>query len=135
MTTKRKKVCHRSDSPFAIPKKIPTPTPLVIYGHVYRDLRPHGCSAFGELSRAMVERRQEQAAEVARSRLVKVGIQPSSSFRRRPAYRDVGGRAVSGTKAEESRKAGHSGKWAGGFAGCPRSIIIPTLQECPFLKH
>ena len=29
-------------------------------------------------------------------------ILPQPSFRRRPAYRDVGGRAASGTKAEES---------------------------------
>ena len=30
----------------------------------YRDVRLHGCRAFGELSQAVVERRREQAAEV-----------------------------------------------------------------------
>ena len=41
----------------------------------YKDVRLHGCRAFGELSRAVVERRREQAAEDARSRPAKAGIQ------------------------------------------------------------
>ena len=45
---------------------------------------------------------QEQAAEEARNRLAQNEIQPPSSFRRRPACMDAGGRAASGTKAEES---------------------------------
>ena len=36
--------------------------------------RLHGCGAFGELSRAVLERRQEQAAEEPRSRPAKAEI-------------------------------------------------------------
>ena len=47
----------------------PEASPL---GHLWTRL--HGCGAFGELSRAVVERRQEQAAEAPRSRPAKAEI-------------------------------------------------------------
>ena len=38
----------------------------VIYGHAYKDVRLHGCRAFGEPSRTVVEPRLERAAEEVR---------------------------------------------------------------------